>query len=315
MANDNNHYSSVSRKIHDGISRRRVLSTVAVVAVASGTASLASGQEDNEIELAGSTGGWEGVAPAEIEGEENPTLTLEPGEEYTVTWANEDGQPHNFVIETEDDEHLVETEIISEGNQTVEFTATEDMAEYYCEVHPDSMQGDIQLADDTTEEPAEDENEDEPAEAEAEDEESSIEFPREYHAHLLGDPHGVETEASGEARFSVNEDGTEADYEVTVENICNVTQAHIHLGTEGEDGPVVVWLYPEEGMEPELLEGQFSGTLAEGTITADDFVGEWEDTDFADAVATFEEEGAYVNVHTEEHPDGEIRGQTLPPHE
>lgn len=312
MTNDDNYHEPASREIHDSMSRRHVLSTVAVVTAAGSVASVVSGQEDNEIELAGSTGGWEGVAPAEIEGEENPTLTLEAGEEYTVRWTNEDDQPHNFVIETEDDEHLVETDIISEGSQTVEFTATEDMAEYYCEVHPDSMQGDIQLADDNTEEnQSEDENEDEPAE----DEESSIEFPREYHAHLAGDAHGVETEASGEARFCVNEDGTEADYEVTVEDICNVTQAHIHLGTEGEDGPVVVWLYPEEGMEPELLEGQFSGTLAEGTITADDFVGEWEDTDFADAVATFEEEGAYVNVHTEEYPDGEIRGQTLPPHE
>lgn len=144
---------------------------------------------------------------------------------------------------------------------------------------------------------------------------TDIELPREYHAHLEGEPHEIETDATGEARFEVNEDGTEATYEVTVEGLCNVTQAHIHLGGEGEDGPVVVWLYPEGGTEPKLIDGPFSGTLAEGSITAEDLVGDWEGADFADAVGTFEEEGAYVNVHTEQYPAGEIRGQILPPHE
>lgn len=167
----------------------------------------------------------------------------------------------------------------------------------------------------TQEDDREDTPEEEQEDTTEDDGVSEIELPREYHAHLEGEPHGVETDASGEARFQVNEDGTEAAYEVTVENICNVTQAHIHLGAEGEDGPIVVWLYPEEGMEPELIEGSFSGTLAEGTITEDEFVGEWEGAGFKDAIATFEEEGAYVNVHTEEHPGGEIRGQIVPPHE
>lgn len=153
------------------------------------------------------------------------------------------------------------------------------------------------------------------AEDQTDSEESEIDLPREYHAHLEGEPHGVETDASGEARFEVNEDGTEVTYEVMVENLCNITQAHIHLGAENEDGPVVVWLYPEEGMEPELIEGQFSGTLAEGVITAEDLVGDWEGADFQDAIETFEQEQAYVNVHTEEYPAGEIRGQIVPPHE
>lgn len=237
------------------------------------------------------------------------------GEDYTLTWTNEDGQPHNFVIEDEGGEHLVETESISEGSQTVEFTATEGMAEYYCSVHPQSMRGAVQSTN--GEQPQQDDEEDTPEDEQEDTTEddgaSEIELPREYHAHLEGEPHDVETDAPGEARFQVNEDGTEADYEVTVENICDVTQVHIHLGAEGEEGPVVVWLYPEEGMEPELIEGSFSGTLGEGTITEDEFVGEWEGVDFEDSIATFEEEGAYVNVHTEEHPASEIRGQTVPP--
>lgn len=84
------------------MTRRRILSAAAFITVAGGTTSLVSGQEAREIELAGLTPGWEGVAPSEIEGETNPTLTLVAGEEYTVTWTNEDGQPHNFVIEDEE---------------------------------------------------------------------------------------------------------------------------------------------------------------------------------------------------------------------
>ena len=80
--------------------------------------------------------------------------------------------------------------------------------------------------------------------------------PRTYSAELSGEEQvpPVETDASGHATFEVNEDGTEVEYEVHVESICNVTQAHIHLGEEGENGPVIVWLYPEEGEEPELIE-------------------------------------------------------------
>lgn len=316
---------------HIGHSRRSFLKTGAVVTTAlafGSTAGIVGGQEAGEIELEGETGGWEGVAPADIDGETNPTLSLEAGEEYTVTWTNEDEQPHNFVIEDADGNALVSSDIIDEGSQTVEFTATDEMAEYYCEVHPQSMRGTIQLAGEGDEDPAEDEQEqpeeepeEEPTEEEDDqptdddDDESAMEGAREFRAHLDGDPHGVETEASGEATFHVSEDGTEIDYEVSVEHTCHVTQAHIHLGSEGEDGPVVVWLYPEEGMEPELIEGRFDGTLADGTVTADDLVGDWEGADFVDAVETFENEGAYVNVHTETHPGGEIRGQITPTEE
>lgn len=313
MSNDNN---STGR-----MSRRQILSAAAVITVSGGAASLVGAQEAQQpnIELEAYAGGWEGVIhrgppdpPGDkIEGETNPTLTFEKGVDYTITWTNEDGQPHNFVIEDIDGEEIVQTEVISEGSQTVEFTATEVMAEYYCEVHPQSMRGDVRSV--VVEGlPSNDGEEEEPS---GDDEESEIDLPREYQALLRGEPHNVKTNASGEAQFQVNEDGTEATYEVMVESICNVTQAHIHLGTEGEDGPVGVWLYPEEGMEPELIEGRFDGTLAEGTITQDDFVGEWEDADFEDAVAAFEQESTYVNVHTEEYPGGEIRGQIMPPNE
>ena len=136
----------------------------------------------------------------------------------------------------------------------------------------------------------------------------------EYHADLRGgaETHDVETDSMGMATFEVNEEGTQARYVLSVTDLCNATQAHIHLGEAGEDGPVVVWLYPEEGQEPKLIEGLTTGTLAEGVITEDDLVGEWEGASFEDVVATFEDGGSYVNVHTEAYPAGEIRGQITP---
>lgn len=173
------------------------------------------------------------------------------------------------------------------------------------------------FSDNGGEEPVPEEEPEEEDESEEEEEEPADDFPQQYEANLTREAHGVETDATGHATFEVDahEDGMDAHYELTVENICDVTQAHIHLGAEGEDGPVVVWLYPEDAQEPELVEGFFSGTLAEGTITADNFVGEWEGASFEDAGAAFEQRGAYVNVHTEEHPGGEIRGQITPTEE
>lgn len=131
-------------------------------------------------------------------------------------------------------------------------------------------------------------------------------------AELTDEAHGLDTGASGHATFLVNVEEGIVDYEVHIDRICDPTQAHVHLGGPDEDGPVVGWLYPEDVQEPRHIEGFFSGTLAEGTTTPDDFVGPLEGLSFEEAGEVLEEEGAYVNVHTVEHPAGEIRGQIEP---
>lgn len=141
---------------------------------------------------------------------------------------------------------------------------------------------------------------------------SADEHVQEIEVELTGEAHGIKTEASGLAAFRPDFEAGEVNYRLDVRNICNVTMAHIHRGGPDEDGSIVVWLYPEEGMEPELVEGRFTGTLAEGTFSADDFVGPWEDLTLDEAHAQVEERGGYVNVHTEEHSGGEIRGQIEP---
>lgn len=76
----------------------------------------------------------------------------------------------------------------------------------------------------------------------------------------------VETRASGHTTFEFDTDQQEVHYEVRIDVICNPTQAHIHLGQEGENGPVIAWLYPDDEQEPRLISGRFSGILAEGTL-------------------------------------------------
>lgn len=98
------------------------------------------------LEFDGFTSAWRGLNPDSIEGADNPTLVLESGAEYTFWWENGDNAPHNVIFEdSSGDTQFVRTEIISSGTQEVTFTAEEGMSTYYCEVHPTSMRGDVEV--------------------------------------------------------------------------------------------------------------------------------------------------------------------------
>lgn len=131
-----------------------------------------------------------------------------------------------------------------------------------------------------------------------------------FRAHLSGEQEvpPVDTRATGQAIFKLSKDGTVLSYKLIVANIKDVTMAHIHLAPAGENGPVVVWLYPE-GPPPQLIEGATNGILAQGVITNVDLQGELEGASLEDLVDIIKSGGAYVNVHTETHGGGEIRGQ------
>ena len=112
------------------------------------------------------------------------------------------------------------------------------------------------------------------------------------------------TMAKGEATFQLGKDGTELKYKVMVSDIENVTAAHIHQGAMGKSGPPVA-LIDIKGKK----EGKFSGTLAEGTITAKELMSSLKGKAVKDLVKEIEAGNAYVNVHTGKFPDGELRGQ------
>ncbi|WIV67839.1 cupredoxin domain-containing protein [Natrialbaceae archaeon AArc-T1-2] len=113
------------------------------------TADEASWEDVYEIELEGLTGGWVGVSPGQIAGVENPTLRLVEGREYDLTWTNVDGGHHNVAMIDADEDVLegYETEVVTdEGErQTLTFTATDEIVQYYCDSHQNLMRGDIEI--------------------------------------------------------------------------------------------------------------------------------------------------------------------------
>lgn len=134
---------------------------------------------------------------------------------------------------------------------------------------------------------------------------------RNFRTHLTGknEVSAVETAAQGQATFHLDKAGDELRYKLIVANIDDVFMAHIHTAPAGANGPVVAWLYPEDGPPSELIPGRFDGVLAESAVTADDLVGPLAGGTMDDLVALVRAGDAYVNVHTDAHPAGEVRGQ------
>jgi hypothetical protein len=131
-----------------------------------------------------------------------------------------------------------------------------------------------------------------------------------FTAHLTGQEEvpPVETNATGQAIFRLSRDGQSLHYRLIVANIENVTMAHIHLAPAGQNGPVVLWLYPS-GPPPQLIPGVTNGVLSTGVVTSANLVGQLAGASLADLVDLIVAGNAYVNVHTSQFPAGEVRGQ------
>lgn len=107
-----------------------------------------------------------------------------------------------------------------------------------------------------------------------------------------------------QAVFKATADNSGLRYTLVVTNLEFVTQAHIHMAPAGANGPVVAFLFgfiPEGDSE--------NGKLAQGVLTSSDLLGPLAGQSIADLVAELESGNAYVNVHTQAHPPGEVRGQ------
>ena len=127
-----------------------------------------------------------------------------------------------------------------------------------------------------------------------------------FGAHLSGDAEVpfIDTRARGVVRLSVNDTETQLHYELRVSNIEDITQAHIHRGAAGENGPVVVFLFGFIG------EGVTrNGLLAANTRTSADLIGPLAGEPLSALIDQIRSGNTYVNVHTVDNPPGEIRGQ------
>jgi len=97
-------------------------------------------------------------------------------------------------------------------------------------------------------------------------------------------------------------------FEEEVCNIQGVTQAHIHVGAIGTNGPIVIFLY---GFNAAGFSAEDCTRLSKGIATPANLIprstigiNTWDDF-----VAALLAGNTYVNVHTLAFPGGEIRGQ------
>lgn len=133
--------------------------------------------------------------------------------------------------------------------------------------------------------------------------------PTGFAAVLTGPDAGTNSPATGLATLELSAARDSIAYQLKVQGIENVTMAHIHVSAEpGADGPPAVWLFPA-APPATLIPGEFTGPLAAGDFTAANFVGPLAGKTVTDLLASIREDRAYVNVHTEQFPAGEVRGQ------
>jgi CHRD domain len=107
------------------------------------------------------------------------------------------------------------------------------------------------------------------------------------------------SQATGMAEFTVMGDNVQ--YSVNASNIQSVTAGHIHSGKQGENGPIVVTLFKYDSPMNQVAE--------QGSITADKLEGPMAGKQLSDLATAMSNGETYVNVHTEQNPNGEIRGQ------
>jgi CHRD domain len=148
---------------------------------------------------------------------------------------------------------------------------------------------------------------------------SSSSSGKEFSARLTGDKEvpPVNTDATGRIKLTANRQQDALGYQLSVSNLNGVvTAAHIHRGSAGTNGPIVANLN---------IQGTFAGASASasaggdgsattststgGTITSADLKGPLVGKHVSDLVQLIKDGKAYANVHTRQHPNGEIRGQ------
>lgn len=104
--------------------------------------------------------------------------------------------------------------------------------------------------------------------------------------------HEVMSDALGLATFNLSRAGDKVQFYGVFDNLTSeITMAHLHMAPAGEDGPVVVDL--GDFLDGNTLTGSFDPTEVEGLLQ--DMLGG----------------NIYINVHTEDFPAGELRGQVM----
>jgi hypothetical protein len=105
----------------------------------------------------------------------------------------------------------------------------------------------------------------------------------------------VQTTGSGTADLTYDPGTRVVTWSITYNGLSGpVTMAHFHgPAAEGKNAGVAIWLTKQGSPVESPIKGEATLTPAQAQQFA---AGEW-----------------YINVHTQAHPAGEIRGQVIPP--
>lgn len=115
----------------------------------------------------------------------------------------------------------------------------------------------------------------------------------------------VQSSATGLAEFTppVNDS---IKYRINITGISGATGAHIHSGQAGENGEVVADLLTSMKVNDVSYGMTIRGNLSDSSLK-----GPMEGKTLEDLVVAMDSGQTYVNIHTTQHPDGEIRGQVI----
>jgi hypothetical protein len=127
----------------------------------------------------------------------------------------------------------------------------------------------------------------------------------------------IVTAATGTGTVIINaaQDQISFTLDVTGPFSSAITQAHIHNGAAGVNGAIVIWLCTDLGNAPAsipavpLCSDFLPDLQLAGTRTAADLDPGGIYSTFSSLAAALIAGNAYINVHTETNPGGEIRGQ------
>ena len=132
-----------------------------------------------------------------------------------------------------------------------------------------------------------------------------------FNTKLSGDNEvpALSTKASGFATTALRDGGTRLQYAAVFRRLRNVTMAHLHLGGPNENGPVVAFLIPQDLSELSRRERRRLRFRIHGELRSTDLVGPLSGQPLDRLVQEIKRGNVYVNIHTEQNPSGELRGQ------
>lgn len=113
--------------------------------------------------------------------------------------------------------------------------------------------------------------------------------------------------STGTAKFLVNENNSQISYWINVTGIKKINQAHVHNGTTGQDGDIVVSLLSNSKSAKGNATPPKIGF--NGNVTKGDLRGPMQGKDIPDLITLMGNGSAYVNIHTDKYPKGAIRGE------